>query len=170
MAVKRVLGIDPGVIVCGWGIVEGEKDAHLVAHGRIIIPRKTTMEEKRKRLICDIKWIFEKYEPTHAAIEDQFVGINPRSALILSAAKGVIFGAIVANAPSISVAEYAPATVKKAVTGRGQSEKQFVAKCLQAQVGTIPFSPTISTDETDAIAVAVCHFYRLKARGKNEQH
>jgi crossover junction endodeoxyribonuclease RuvC len=102
-----------------------------------------------------IKLVVERFEPTEAAVESPFHGVNARSALQLAHARGVILAAL--GGAGVPVFEYTPATIKKAVTGSGRAEKVQV----QLMVGRlIPNTvPDERPDVADAIAAALCHLF-----------
>ena len=150
----RVLGIDPGTLTTGWGIVEGNgHELAYVASDRIRVTSKFPMHERL--------WIiFEELRPVALmgpdviAVEATFV--NPRnaqSALAIAQARAVV-GMTAARA-GIKYVEYSPAEVKRAVTADGRSEKSAVKLAVEA-ILRVP--DTLSYDQADALAVAICHF------------
>jgi crossover junction endodeoxyribonuclease RuvC len=160
----RILGIDPGLNVTGYGIVEvAEAGCCYLHHG---VVRTKSADELPNRLLIlrdGIVAIARQWEVDSAAVEASFVGNNARSALALGQARAA---AIIALAGiGLPVAEYTPATVKQTVAGYGRSEKSQIARMVAMQLGltTIP-EPT---DATDALAIAITHWAhsRLTARG-----
>jgi crossover junction endodeoxyribonuclease RuvC len=151
----RILGVDPGSIVTGWGLVGGAParprwlDAGVIRLGR----GTGDLAGRLERLHAALAALVERLEPTSAAVEAPYHGANPRSSLLLAHARGVVL-AVLAGA-GIEVVEYTPATVKKAVTGNGRAPKEQV----RAMVGRLLGSPPCgdSTDLSDALAIALCH-------------
>ncbi len=149
----RLLGLDPGLLRTGWGVIDAENN-HLtyVASGVICVNPKASLAERLALIYEDLEVLIERYQPGEAAVEETFVNKNPLSTLKLGQARGV---AMLAPARAgLSVAEYSPNLVKKTVVGAGHAAKQQV----QMMVKTIlPKSSVESEDEADALAVAICH-------------
>ncbi len=118
------------------------------------------MAERVGRLDHELGKILETHAPTEAALEKIFVNRNPRSSLALGLARGAIFGSVARR--KLQVHEYAPATVKQAVTGHGNASKTQVA----TWVGMLLPGATMDThDASDALAVAICHASHARAFG-----
>ncbi len=147
----RVLGIDPGTNVCGWGVVEATRprSTHL-GHG--VIRMKGELPGRLAKLCAEIDAVIGKWSPDVVAVEGVFTHRNARSALILGHSRGVSL--LCAARAGLSVEEYTPATVKKCVVGNGRAEKRQVQTMVAALLG-IP-QPKV-TDAADALAVALCH-------------
>lgn len=148
----RILGIDPGSQITGYGIIDQRAQrSSYVASGCIRTGKKTWGE--RLRVIFEgLTGVIECYQPTVVAIEQVFVHKNVASALKLGQARGV---AIVAAAmQGLMVSEYAPRQIKKAVVGYGAAEKKQIQQMMQLllQLSGLP-----QVDAADALAVAVCH-------------
>ncbi len=156
----RVLGIDPGSRITGYGIVDqnGNKLVH-VDNGAIFTDKADDFPGRLKRIFDGLSEIIAQYQPDQVAIENIFFSTNVQSALKLGQARGAaIVAAVHANLP---VAEYSALQVKQAVVGQGRAEKSQVQKMLKALLGL----PEIAqADASDALAVAVCHInsYGLK--------
>lgn len=164
---KIILGIDPGTLVMGYGIIEinGSNVKMKTMHALKLSSRVDNYQ--RLRLIHEkITELIGKYKPHEFAIEAPFFGKNVQSMLKLGRAQGVaIAAAIHAGVP---VTEYSPKKVKQSVTGNGNADKEQVWKMLQ-QLLTLKETP-LSFDATDALAVAVCHHFqtsRLTVQAKN---
>jgi crossover junction endodeoxyribonuclease RuvC len=154
-----ILGVDPGSIVTGYGLIRsaGQKDT-LLESGIIEPAPKASLADKLKDIFDELLGIIQKKEPDHFAIEQAFYSKNARSALIMGHARGV---AILAAAKSrLSIAEYSPKEVKSAVVGTGSASKlqvQFmVQKLLKLK------EPPVPLDAADALAVALCHAQRIR--------
>jgi crossover junction endodeoxyribonuclease RuvC len=149
----RLLGIDPGLQRCGWGLVtaEGARLSY-VAHGVIKADAKRTLAERLVEIMVGLEAVIAAHAPDEAAVEETFVNSNARSALALGQARGA---AMIAPAKAgLPVAEYAPAVIKKAVVGNGQAEKDQVAFMVRR---LLPTAGAVSADAADALAVAICH-------------
>jgi crossover junction endodeoxyribonuclease RuvC len=149
----RVLGIDPGSRITGYGIVEqqGNRLVH-VDNGAIFTDKATDFAGRLKLIFEGLSAVIAEYRPEQVAVENIFFSTNVQSALKLGQARGAaIVAAVHAGLP---VAEYTALQVKKAVVGQGRAEKGQVQKMLKALLGL----PEIAqADASDALAVAVCH-------------
>ena len=150
----RILGVDPGTRITGWGLVGGTPgnptwlDAGVIRLGA----PEDDLALRLHRLREQVEKIVDRVQPTCSAVESPFHGANARSALQLAHSRGVVL-AVLASA-GLDVHEYTPATVKKAVTGNGRAPKEQVRRmveCLLRHPGPA------STDQSDALAVALCH-------------
>lgn len=158
----RVLGIDPGSAATGWGMVElaGGALRHR-GHGVVRTPPGGAAR-RLASLARALSELVERERPEVAAVEQIFVARSPRSALVLGQARGVILA--VAALAGVPVVEYAPAEVKRAVTGSGRAGKPQVQWMVEALL-SLPRRP--ARDAADALAVAICHARagRLRAIG-----
>ena len=149
----RVLGIDPGSGVTGFGVVErvGSEVRHRV-HGTLRPGRGVPLPERLARLLRGLSEVIEVHAPEVVVVEKVFVAASPRSALVLGQARGVALAA--AAARSLPVHEYAPSQIKQAVVGSGAASKLQV----QAMVKTLLALPRLpASDAADALAAAICH-------------
>ena len=150
----RIVGVDPGSIVTGWGLLGGTAAAPLLHESGVI--RLPTAGSFAARLAClqrEFLALVERLEPTVAAVEAPFHGKSSRSALQLAHARGVLL-AVLAGA-GVEVCEYTPAAVKKTITGSGRADKEQVRRMIATQLGAgLARRPE---DQTDALAVALCH-------------
>ncbi len=156
----RVLGIDPGSRITGYGIVDqnGNKLVH-VDNGAIFTDKASDFPGRLKTIFDGLSEVISQYRPDEVAIETIFFSTNVQSAIKLGQARGAaIVAAVHAGLP---VAEYSALQVKQAVVGRGRAEKGQVQKMLKALLG---LPETAQADASDALAVAVCHInsYGLK--------
>lgn len=149
----RVLGVDPGSRVTGWGLLGGSAaQARLIEAGvlrlgaRDFPGRLALLQDRLSELVSRLR-------PTVAAVEAPFHGASARSALQLAHARGVVLAVLAAS--GVEVVEYTPATVKKAVTGSGRADKRQVASMVGRLLGEPP--PQGSHDLSDALALAICH-------------
>jgi crossover junction endodeoxyribonuclease RuvC len=156
-----VLGIDPGLRVCGWGIVTGGRRTGYVASGAVKPKTAAPFATRLLTLHDAIKDLIIQYEPAEVAIEDPFVGsIQPASALAIGQARAA--AVIAAASFGLPVEFYAPAAVKAAVSGYGGGDKRQVQSMVRMLLGLD--TPPESLDSTDALAVAICHLNNRRAR------
>jgi crossover junction endodeoxyribonuclease RuvC len=152
-SVRRVLGLDPGSVRTGWGVVElaGHR-ARGIAAGVIRVPERAPIAARLQQIHAGVRAVLEQYKPDAVAIEDIFFARYPQAALMLGHARGV---ALLAAAQSdLPVSTYSPAVVKRAIVGSGRADKQQVAQLVAAllHLAEIP-----SVDATDALAIALTH-------------
>jgi crossover junction endodeoxyribonuclease RuvC len=148
----RILGIDPGSVVTGYGVIESEAGRMTyVGSGCIRLP-STALAERLRTLYCELGELIGKYRPDRMAVEEVFVSRNASSALKLGHARGAIL--CVGAAAGLPIAEYSTTEVKQAVTGTGRAEKLQVQHMVKVLLG---LRGRLQADEADALAVAVCH-------------
>lgn len=149
----RILGLDPGLVHTGWGIIdsEGSRLRH-IADGRISPPTKLPMAARLAFLDAELAKLLATWQPDCAAVEETFVNTNAASTLKLGQARGI---ALLAPARTgLEVAEYATNLVKKSVVGAGHAEKSQVAMMVGILLN---IRHEGSADAADALAVAICH-------------
>ena len=149
----RILGIDPGSSVTGYGVVERRAGRLVhVAHGTLRPPRNVPLASRLDHLYRTVTDVISRHAPDCVVVEQVFVAVSPRSALVLGQARGAILAAVAAG--GLPVNEYAPARIKRSVTGNGRAKKQqvkFMVKRLLA-LDRLPAS-----DAADALAAAISH-------------
>jgi crossover junction endodeoxyribonuclease RuvC len=157
---RIILGIDPGTTVMGFGVlhVEGGK-ARLLEAGAIRFRTGDDHTLKLKAIFERTTEVIERHHPDELAIEAQFFGKNVQSMLKLGRAQGVAIAAALQR--ELTVVEYAPMRIKKSITGNGNATKEQVAAMLLSILGLNELPS--STDATDAVAVAVCHYFAAGA-------
>lgn len=164
---RIILGIDPGSIVCGYGIIKrvhpeqlginSNTDTVYVASGRIMLPSKQPLDVRLKELYANLADIIREYSPHEVAIEKVFFAKSIKAALVLGQARGAAL--VVAASSGLPVYEYSALEVKKAVVGYGRAEKHQV----QSMVSKILNLKTkLSVDSADALALALCHLNTMK--------
>ncbi|HIJ84639.1 MAG: crossover junction endodeoxyribonuclease RuvC [Magnetococcales bacterium] len=153
----RVLGIDPGIAVTGWGVVESSGNKYrAVAHGCIRTARETTLPMRLGAIFSGINLVIAEYQPQRVAVEEIFVAQNPASALKLGHARGAAI--VAANHGGLEVYEYSALQVKKAVVGYGRAEKHQVQEMVKMLLAMPKQAPA---DAADALAVAICHLNQI---------
>ena len=159
----RILGLDPSLSSTGWGVIEVENNRlKYIADGFIKTDTKLLLPERLTIIHRTLAQVIETYKPDEAAIEQVFLNDNPNSTIKLGMARGVVI-----MAPAlygISVTEYEPNKVKKAVVGVGKAEKSQVETMVKI---LLPGCKPKNNDASDALAIAICHFnmrgaYNLK--------
>jgi crossover junction endodeoxyribonuclease RuvC len=154
----RVLGIDPGSHVTGWGLVEAVPGgARHVASG-VSMPRSRGSARRLGELADSLDRLLDEWRPDAVAMERAFMGRNAMSALKLGEVRGALLA--VAGRRGIDVVDYPPATVKVAVAGSGRAEKGAVAIGVRHMLG----GRHEAGDSTDALAVALCHLLHARHR------
>lgn len=149
----RVIGVDPGSRACGYAVVESSgNELRYIESGTIVPPADSSLPKRLNIIYKGITGVIDKFSPTCMSIEEIFFAKNAKSAIKLGQARGV---AILAAAnKELVVNEYAPTKIKLALTGKGRANKLEVQKMLLLLLGVNKFQ---STDESDAVATAICH-------------
>lgn len=153
----RIIGIDPGTRVVGFGIIEQQGSRMwAIAAGVVAVPAKLPIEQRLARIAAGLREHLAEHRPDTAAMEDVFVDADPRSALKIGFGRGAILALL--GEAGLTVASYPPATIKKAVTGNGRADKTQVGRMVAAilALSAVP-EPA---DATDALAVAITHALR----------
>jgi crossover junction endodeoxyribonuclease RuvC len=156
----RLLGLDPGLRVTGWGVVEAEGNrlSH-VADGALKIDARASLAERLANLYGGLQQVLDLHRPDEAAVEETFVNRNPASALKLGQARGVVL--LAPAAFGIPVAEYPANVVKKSVVGAGHADKQQIDAMVRM---LLPGCAAATPDAADALAVAICHAHHMSTR------
>lgn len=150
---ERVIGIDPGSRVTGYGVIDsGPGGLYFVACGTIKTTVKAPLSHRLNEIFDGINEVIRLHEPVVAAVEDVFLANNPRSALKLGHARGAAVVAVTQN--GLAVHDYSPRMVKQAVVGYGHAAKSQVQHMVQV---LLALSGAPSSDAADALAVAICH-------------
>ena len=153
MATVRLLGIDPGSRVTGYGILDMDGPrSRYVASGCIQTDSARPLPERLKTIFEGVSGVIREYQPVEAAVEQVFMHRNPDSALKLGQARGAALCAVVMA--GLPVSEYAPRAIKQAVVGGGAADKSQVQRMV-ALLLSLPEPPP--ADAADALAVAICH-------------
>lgn len=158
----RILGIDPGISVTGWGVVEAEGDSlrHLDA-GTIHPARSEGFPGALKKIYEGLEEVIKRYSPQEAAVENIFYAKNARAALVLGHARGAALLSI-ANA-GLELHEYTPLEIKKALVGYGGAGKEQVKVMVKS---LLHLTGDCEDHSSDALAVAICHIHSSNFRKK----
>jgi crossover junction endodeoxyribonuclease RuvC len=154
----RVLGIDPGSEVTGWGVVEGDANGsryHLVEFGVVRLKSSATFSSRLLKISRALDEVITRLKPDACAIEEAFLANNPKVTLKLGQVRGVAL--LAAESAALEIGEYSPRSIKQTVAGYGNAEKRQVQEMVRLllSLSSIP-EPH---DAADALAVAICHFH-----------
>lgn len=157
----RILGLDPSLVKCGWGVVEAEgtKLRH-IANGVVKPNTKAEMPDRLNELYDALTDIIRIHQPDEAAVEDLFLKNNPNSAAKLGYARAMCL--LAPRQAGLHVGEYSAKKVKKSVVGTGQADKVQVAAMMNI---LLPGVGVKAGDAADALAIAICHAHRASAAG-----
>lgn len=157
----RVIGIDPGTAITGWGVVEGDgNDLLMVAAGVITTAAGTPLANRLQIIYRELTEIISQWQPSSSAIEELFFSKNAKTALTVGHGRGVAMLAL-ANA-GLPVAEYKPLEVKQAITGHGGADKLQMQHMVKLLLGLDEIPKP--DDAADALAVAICHLHSARLR------
>ena len=152
-----IFGLDPGLGTTGWGVIaaEGNRLTH-VANGQIKTDAKAELSARLLDLHLRLLAVLAEHLPEAGAVEEVFVNDNPQSTLKLGQARGVVL--LAAASLGVSVGEYAPRLVKKALVGTGGADKAQVHAMVQR---LLPTAKIAGADAADALAIAITHAHHL---------
>jgi crossover junction endodeoxyribonuclease RuvC len=161
---KVILGIDPGTVVMGYGIIHiTGNNLKLVSAGVLALDKKEDHFLRIKEIFDTVEKLIKQYKPDEFSIEEPFFGKNVQSMLKLGRAQGAAISAALHH--HLPVHGYSPRTIKKSITGNGASSKEQVASMLRT---ILKFEETPKfLDATDALGVAVCHYFQTKVLSQN---
>ena len=150
----KILGIDPGTVVMGWGVIKSADDElALVDFGAIKVSEKSQIGERLIRLYKELLKVIQRHQPDAIAVEQPFVAKNVRTALAIGRAQAIAL--LAAASKGIPAFEYTPAQVKQRVANYGASSKEQVQEMVRLLLGLA--EPPEPNDAADALAVAICH-------------
>jgi len=156
---KIILGIDPGTVVMGYGLIRCMgHEVSLIDMGILRLPTREDSYERLKLIHLKVLELIRRHGPGDFAIEAPFFGKNVQSMLKLGRAQGVAIAT--AMHAGIPVTEYSPKKVKQSITGNGNSDKEQVWRMLQRILKMEAELPAY--DASDALAVAICHFFQYR--------
>lgn len=156
-----ILGIDPGLAIVGWGVVEYDRSRfRTIAYGSIQTPAGMKTETRLKLIFEGMNELLEKYHPDTMAVEELFFDNNITTGIRVAEARGVIL--LAAERAGVPMQEYTPPQVKQAVVGYGRAEKKQVIAMVTMLLG-LP-KPPKPDDTADALAIAICHAHSGASR------
>jgi len=154
-----VLGIDPGLLQTGYGLIKvGPNKNQVIDYGTISPNSKDKLALRLFAIFNDLISIIDQYKPSIMAIEEVFYGKNVKSALLLGHARGVSM--ICAAKYNIPVFEYSARKVKQSITGNGNAHKSQIKFMIMKELNLKQFNAPI--DASDALAIALCHIYQVR--------
>ena len=154
-----ILGIDPGLVKTGYGLIKVVNDRCSILDFGIIAPVKSDrLSDRLNTIYTDISLIIDKFSPNIVSIEEVFFGKNVKSALLLGHARGASM--LSASNKKIPVFEYSPRKIKQSVTGNGNAHKSQVKYMIMKQFDIKNLN--CPEDATDALAIALCHLNQIK--------
>src|SRR6266508_661962 len=154
----RVLGIDPGSEVTGWGVVEGDANGRsyrLVEFGAVRLKSSATFSSRLLKINLALNEIITRLKPDACAIEEAFLATNPKVTLKLGQVRGIAL--LAAETAALEIGEYSPRSIKQTVAGYGNAEKRQVQEMVRVLLALT--SVPQPHDAADALAVAICHFH-----------
>lgn len=150
----KILGIDPGMAIVGYGLIEINKDEiKLLTSGSIQTDKKLSDSKRLLEIQEDLSTIVEKYKPDCASVEELFFFKNQKTIIPVAEARGVILAVL--EQYNIPIFSYTPMEVKQVLTGYGRAEKKEVEQMVKISLG-VDTLPRLD-DTVDAIAIAICH-------------
>lgn len=156
----RIIGIDPGLRRCGWGVIESEGNRlTYVACGTVTPPTDLPLADRLVLIHQGLNDLIDRFGPDEAAVEETFVSAGARSALQLGQARGVAL--MTPALRGLVVGEYAANLVKKAVVGSGHAEKAQIQMMVKVLLPAADFK---GADAADALAIAICHAHHRTIR------
>ncbi len=159
---KKILGIDPGTIITGYGIIESiHAEYAAIDYGCIRPPKTLKLTERYLIIFNGIEELIEKHSPEVLVVETQFVQKNVQSAIKLGMARGIAI--LAAKRRGLPVFEYAPTQAKLAVVGNGRASKHQVQGMVKALLN-LPTLCNTPEDAYDALALAICHAHSIRFR------
>lgn len=159
----RILGIDPGLAIVGYGVVDCDASTRLtlIDYGTILTYPKDTVPERLRQVATGMRQLVDQFDPDAIAFEELFFSANVTTGINVAQARGVSL--LVAAEHTDELYEYTPGQVKQAVTGYGKAEKRQVQAMVCSLLG-LEETPR-PDDAADAVAVAVCHAHSQATRG-----
>ena len=156
-----ILGIDPGIAIVGWGVVEynGFRFKTL-AYGSIQTPKEHTTQQRLNTIFEELTAIIQKYKPEAMAVEELFFNTNITTGIRVAEARGIVL--LCGEQHGIPISEYTPLQVKQAVVGYGRAEKKQVIAMVTSILGLK--EPPKPDDTADALAIAICHGHSGSSR------
>lgn len=155
-----VLGIDPGIAITGYGLVQEGKDGSLEAvdHGVILTAAGTPLPQRLSQLYRSLQEIIQLYHPDSSAVEQLFFVRNVKTGIAVGQARGVALLALAQG--QVAVAEYTPNEIKQAVSGYGKAEKIQIQEMVRLLLNLNELPQP--DDAADALAVAICHLHSAR--------
>src|SRR5206468_993629 len=159
----RILGVDPGLQVTGYAVIEASAQSPKVCEAGVIRSSteraKPNLEQRILNLYTGIVEVIDQFAPNSLAVEQLYAHyLHPRTAILMAHARGVIF--LAAGQRNLPVVSYNATRIKKTLTGNGRAPKDQVQRAIQRELGLARLPEP--ADVADALATALCHYYTLK--------
>ncbi|HXU39190.1 MAG TPA: crossover junction endodeoxyribonuclease RuvC [Blastocatellia bacterium] len=159
----RIIGVDPGSITTGYGVIESDgRRYELIEYAGIRGPKHLSFPERLLAISRKLEEVIERLSPEACAVEDTFYAANVKSALKLGQARGAVL--VAAARAGVEVFEYSPLEIKSALVGYGRAEKQQVQEMVRVLLG-LKTAPE-PLDASDALAIAICHINVASTRAR----
>ena len=163
MSIVRILGIDPGLNITGYGLIEiNNNKPSLIKYGHIRTNSKDSLSERLHQIFQNLNSLIAEYKPDRVAIEDLFYAENIKTAIVMGHARGAAIVAAMQNKAIVS--EFSPREVKMSVVGNGAAAKNQV-KFMVSNILSIKEKIT-PDDASDALAAALCQWHRIQMESK----
>ena len=160
----RIIGIDPGYAIMGYGVIEKDGNNHVpLAYGVITTDKDMSMPDRLKVLYNGLMDVIAEYQPDEASIEQLYFNTNQTTAIFVGQARGVAILACANN--GLSIYEYTPMQIKTSITGYGRAEKKQMQNMVRVYLGLEEVPKP--DDAADALAAAICHSRMGTARKKS---
>jgi crossover junction endodeoxyribonuclease RuvC len=157
----RILGVDPGSVTTGYGVIDQQRGSlSLVLQGSIRTARNDELPARLLAIFRELTELIASTSPQQVAVESPFHGLNAKSLIQLAHARGVVL--LAATSAGLPIFQYSPRSVKSAVVGYGGAEKQQVEHMVRLLVRGCD-GLAIAADAADALAVAICHAHTARA-------
>ena len=161
---KRILGIDPGLLHTGWAVIESAgSERRYVASGVILPAAKDPLSVRLTKIFNEVAKLCDDYQPDECSIEITFVNKNPTTTLLLGHARAAAMIAV--GTREIPIFEYEPTKIKKAIACAGHADKDQIAAMVKI---LMPAAKSKTSDESDAIAIALAHSNYQRAVSKEQ--
>ena len=154
----RTLGVDPGIIALGYGIIDGYEQMRMVDYGVLKLSSRTPIEDRLQSFYTGLSKIIDKHCPDEVAVEEPFMGQNVKSAFAIGRAQAIVI--LAATNKELPVYRYSPAQVKQQITSYGGSDKEQVQEMVKILLGLSQLPQP--SDAADALAVAICHIQQVR--------
>ena len=154
-----ILGIDPGIAIVGWGVIEYERgQVRAIDYGSILTDKDLSVEERLRLIHEQLEAIINRHKPSCMAIEELFWNTNQKTGIVVAEARGVII--CLAHRMGLDIFEYTPLQAKQAITGYGRADKKQVQQMVMYFLGLDKVPQP--DDAADGLAAAICHAHTAK--------
>lgn len=158
-----ILGIDPGIAIVGWGVIESFRmgtKLRPLDYGAILTPSTMKTEDRLREVYRELSAVVKTYHPDAASIEELFFNTNQKTGIIVAEARGVLL--LACRQHDVPIYEYTPLQIKGAVAGYGRADKKQVIRMVTSFLGLK--EPPSPDDTADALAAAICHAFSGSSR------